>query len=69
MGKRTLRTLHFEMVARILRGRRNYHAEVGNALHAEMCVELACIFADEFAAKVPGFDRHKFLTACGIEEP
>lgn len=70
MGKRTLRTLHFEMVARVLKqhmpSKRDYADE---AIVAQVTIEnLAHSFADEFEIRAELFDRKKFLKSCGLEE-
>lgn len=72
MGKRTLRTLHFDLVAGVLQCERRNAATIyepgqyrEGALVSLRRVALA--FADEFEIRAEGFQREKFLKACGLE--
>lgn len=77
MGKRTLRTLHFEMVAAVLKRAAPTRGTVPGAdslseatfIMRDLIIKsLAHDFADEFEIRVGvNFDRSKFLRACGLE--
>lgn len=79
MGKRTLRTLHYELVASQIKTkldyftmRQRYYEErnLSGVLYsgALMAIHaLAISFADEFEIRGETFDRGKFLRSCGLE--
>lgn len=71
LGKRTLRTLHFEMVARVIRKRVIDLVASGAAripIVDALMTSIAHDFADEFEIRAETFDRAKFLKSCGIGE-
>lgn len=73
VGKRTLRTLHFEMVAeRIFTQRRKIDEYEPSMKCRESALrylnELTLAFADEFEIRAENFQRDKFLKMCGLEE-
>lgn len=71
MGKRTLRTLHYELVASVIREELEKTAAPGY-IHTQWIADgvigsIARRFADEFEIRGQTFDRAKFLKSCGID--
>jgi rRNA maturation endonuclease Nob1 len=61
--------MHFEMVARVLRERREFLTDDLNIAESAQRAELnlvALAFASEFKRENPRFDRERFLKACGF---
>lgn len=71
MGKRTLRTLHYELVASQIAAERERAHEYAAGQYREGALvamrRLAWAFADEFEIRGQTFDRAKFLRSCGLE--
>lgn len=71
VGKRTLRTLHFEMVARHIKHEREEARVIGDSPFQNAALvtlrRLAYAFAAEFEVRAVGFNRAKFLEQCGLE--
>lgn len=64
MGKRSIRTLHFEMVARVIKTNADRFRSDG----VDVVERIALDFADEFEIRAGvTFDRKRFLTSCGME--
>lgn len=84
MGKRTLRAIHFELVAAVLKLRLDYvqtirelPLDTGSIQDFRddyvggrqmQLVQLVMDFADEFEIRSETFSRGKFLKSCGLEE-
>lgn len=79
MGKRTLRTLHYELVAGIIKLRMDWlrrNFPLTSTLRGDDYVggrifqleQVAIDFADEFEIRAESFDRRRFLISCGLEE-
>jgi hypothetical protein len=62
---------HFEMIARVLRERRaKVTAQEAGETAATIALDVvAHDFADILADQNPGFDRARFLKACGCDAP
>lgn len=70
MGKRTFRTIHYELVARVIEKRIIDLVASGGAripIVSALLTSIANDFADEFEIRAGvHFDRAKFLKSCGI---
>lgn len=73
MGKRTMRLIHFNMVANVLQECRESSWIIGEdaehfrKMNRITVDRLAHHFADEFEIRAELFDRKKFLKSCGLE--
>lgn len=71
MGKRTLRAIHFDLVARVLGAMIKAWIAIPDTesnLVNEVLAQLARDFADEFEIRSETFSREKFLKSCGLED-